>query len=410
MNIIIGRIYEAPWGRYVGHREGVLRSLDSFTAFSIQPHPDDYIDTGEDLDEPQPQGTRAAVVARHEGMEAPDGRGRDERIAPLRDAGSAGAQGPGGTQEALLVHERQEESGLQPQAPVVPVQRVVSLPPHTGRNEGAQVLTLGGLRPGSVYCIVPGRPQLEWTPCLTRDEAKAGPHLWYLASTDEASLYCPRCRPHDAESFVELAAAVAAGKGAEVFTDHPFARMVLRISVKTTRAKRWAQTGPEGDGGPALAPEAVIGSERPAVGVTAGETAIERQEVPGVTAGETAPTGTQYTAHCCPRIVLGHGLHSPQCANYVGEGSGLTAPSPAATDAVPSRPARSDATTLPALERDDPKAEAGSFEVEYWRPRYRDRADYDEWFTERAAICEYLGGMRRELADRAALKLAGAPP
>ena len=43
-----------------------------------------------------------------------------------------------------------------------------------------------------------------------------------------------------------------------------------------------------------------------------------------------------------------------------------------------------------------------------WRPAYRDRADWEEWFNERAAICEYLGGMSREEAERTARELAGS--
>ncbi|HET9063752.1 MAG TPA: hypothetical protein VFO62_10725 [Candidatus Binatia bacterium] len=42
--------------------------------------------------------------------------------------------------------------------------------------------------------------------------------------------------------------------------------------------------------------------------------------------------------------------------------------------------------------------------------RARDLADWEEYKIERAAICEYLGGLSREAADRAALIMAGPPP
>jgi hypothetical protein len=42
-----------------------------------------------------------------------------------------------------------------------------------------------------------------------------------------------------------------------------------------------------------------------------------------------------------------------------------------------------------------------------WRPTYRDRADWEEWWKERAAIFEYLAGMARDEAERAATELAG---
>jgi hypothetical protein len=41
------------------------------------------------------------------------------------------------------------------------------------------------------------------------------------------------------------------------------------------------------------------------------------------------------------------------------------------------------------------------------KPRWRDRADWQEWWTERAAIFEFLGGMSRAEAERAATELVG---
>ncbi len=40
----------------------------------------------------------------------------------------------------------------------------------------------------------------------------------------------------------------------------------------------------------------------------------------------------------------------------------------------------------------------------------RDHADWLEFYTERAAIFEFLGGMSREDAEREAMKLAGPAP
>lgn len=43
-----------------------------------------------------------------------------------------------------------------------------------------------------------------------------------------------------------------------------------------------------------------------------------------------------------------------------------------------------------------------------WRPAYRDQSDWFEWWKERASIYEFLGGMDRSAAERAATDLAGA--
>lgn len=42
--------------------------------------------------------------------------------------------------------------------------------------------------------------------------------------------------------------------------------------------------------------------------------------------------------------------------------------------------------------------------------RPRTRREWREYVTERAAICEYLGGLSRAAADRAALIMAGPEP
>lgn len=45
--------------------------------------------------------------------------------------------------------------------------------------------------------------------------------------------------------------------------------------------------------------------------------------------------------------------------------------------------------------------------VQLLRPDYRDRADWQEWWTERAAVYEFLGGVSRAEAEVAATELAG---
>ena len=182
--------------------------------------------------------------------------------------------------------------------------------------------------------------ELWWRPCLRRAPEGGIPHLYFLERADWPSLYCPACRDTSfSESANRIRDLIASGNTAEAathFTDHPLARLVIKIS--TRKLARTAE---------APRPE---------------------------------PT---YQAHCCPRITLGHGLHSTTCKNYKGE-------------------------ALPALERDNPKDEAGSFEIA--RPTFRDRADWDEYRHERAAIFEYLGGMTRKYAEIAANRLAGPPP
>lgn len=56
------------------------------------------------------------------------------------------------------------------------------------------VLTLGGLRPGSVIGIVPGDGQMRWRPCLHRSEGSADAHAWFLSATSDGSLHCWDCR------------------------------------------------------------------------------------------------------------------------------------------------------------------------------------------------------------------------
>lgn len=68
---------------------------------------------------------------------------------------------------------------------------MVNLPPL---KERAQELTLGGLRPGSIVCIVPGDQQRWWKPCLRRSEGSTDTHAWYLAPTSDGSIHCWDCR------------------------------------------------------------------------------------------------------------------------------------------------------------------------------------------------------------------------
>jgi hypothetical protein len=145
-------------------------------------------------------------------------------------------------------------------------------------------LTLGGLRPGSAYWLLPHVEQLWWTPCLTREEGGTREHCWFLDSTHGSTLYCHVCRVGKPRVYVGPKERVVAIKAAQAAGDTRLA---------------WALAF---DNAPLL---------------------------------------------------------------------------------LPSR------ASLP------------------WRPTYRDKADWLEWWKERAAICEYLGGMSRDDAERAANNLAG---
>lgn len=305
---------------------------------------------------------------------------------------------------------------------MVPVQGIVPVSADAGGDGRASILTLGGLRPGSVYCVVPGIPQLEWKSCLTRDDDRKGSHVSYLASTDEASLYCPRCQPYDRQEFVALTerarAAVATGKNVDVLTDHPFAKLLLRASIR-----RWRDTS-RGQAPLDVHSDAASASSPPGA-----RDVSERS-------GSSPDASTTVRDWCCPRVTLGHGLHSPTCKNFLDTGGergsrqpaphdeqqGAATPDQRASVAVgnvvephPSPIRRHRASEPPVsnfpIERDDPKAEVGSFERTMpWRPKYRDKADWEEWRHERAAIFEYLGGHDRKAAEFAANKLAGPPP
>lgn len=150
-----------------------------------------------------------------------------------------------------------------------------------------EVLTLGGLRPGSSYGVIPGEDQLWWKPCLTRGEG-GKEHCWYLSPTSDGSMYCHACRVGKPRVYVGPRERVAVIKAALAAGD-----------------LRQAQA----------------------------------------LAFENAP------------MVV--------------------------TEKKPAGP---------------------------WRPAYRDRADWLEWWKERAAVFEYLGGMTREEAERAATELAGPQP
>lgn len=60
-------------------------------------------------------------------------------------------------------------------------------------GERDNVYTLGGLRPGSRYVVMPGANQLWWKPCLKREEGGAREHCWFIAPTSYPSLFCPSC-------------------------------------------------------------------------------------------------------------------------------------------------------------------------------------------------------------------------
>lgn len=413
MNVVIGRIYQAPWGRYVGHRVGVLRSLDNPNAFSVQSNPDDFIDTGEDH---APQAHRAGVetdprdpASVQERPAHPPQRAASVRACDGRGSEAVQIDGPGGVQQDASV-----------------------------RGVEAPILTLGGLRPGSVYCIVPGRPQLEWKSCLTRDDEHKGSHVSFLASTDDQSLYCPPCRARRPRVFVGAKAIVAyvnqllaAGKVQEA-NDIVDGRRSPKVD-NIDEPEEPLMCCPRfswGDRTHDLSCKHFDSPQTGRLGHSPGSSTV----VASVTAGETAPSGVQRRDWCCPRVTLGRGLHSPTCKNFVdGDGErGRGQPAPhetqqgadttgqresaaagAVADPHPTPTDHRGAGPSPStpIPRDDPKAEVGSFEsVMPWRPKYRDYADWDEWRRERAAIFEYLGGHNRKAAEFAANKLAGPPP
>ena len=148
----------------------------------------------------------------------------------------------------------------------------------------SEVLTLGGLRPGSSYSVLPHVEQLWWKPCLTREEGSMREHCWFLDLTSAGTSFCHVCR---------------VGK-----------------------------------------PRVYVG---PIERVAAIRAALERGDLLQAQA-----------------LAFGN--------------------APLLPVAAPSLP---------------------------WRPAYRDQADWLEWWKERAAIFEHLGGMTRDEAERAATELAG---
>jgi hypothetical protein len=73
---------------------------------------------------------------------------------------------------------------------------------RTAAEEAAQakglrvdLLTLGGMRPGSGVVLLPAQgPRLWWLPCLKRALDSIREHCWFLAPSNCRSLYCPDCR------------------------------------------------------------------------------------------------------------------------------------------------------------------------------------------------------------------------
>lgn len=153
----LGAIYTAPWGRYVVHSLSplVLRDLERSGAYVLPcAGSEAYVATGE-------TSTPNLGPAEHAlGRSRPDGQPQPERAG----LGTGTRCGDPWWMEFVRA----------PAHPMAP-------------------LTLGGIRSGTGYGVIPGKPRLIWSPCVVRDAAGEA-HVWYLAMSSDQSLRCWECR------------------------------------------------------------------------------------------------------------------------------------------------------------------------------------------------------------------------
>lgn len=220
--------------------------------------------------------------------------------------------------------------------------------------------TLGGHRPGLPLALV--APILWWRPCLTRARDCGTPltyeHCWFLDLSSSGTFYCWACRIGQPQVVVgpraqilELRRAITAGDRAYID------ELVHRILSRTPACP----TVGVGTPAPAILPAGTSSSPSTAHGVRS-----------------FAPDGDCPSSESSGPGALGHG-GSPR-----EESTQLLA---AKESALPHADTPLLFTFIP-----------------------RDLADWREFWTERAAVGEYLGGLTRAEAEVQATVLAGRMP
>lgn len=357
----VGDIVSAPWGRYVVHRvvgTVVLRSLEREGAYIIAPD-ESYVPTGEKLTTtaravlvgsgPVPIQTDPVNGCEIGGVGRPD---RNES-SPQHDQVGGCTLPMGSSGGNLLVEDVDASAGDRGRLEIE--KKPTSIPARP---------TLGGMRPGLPYCVVGANLCIMWRPCFTRSRDEHGsrtaePHCWFLSSNRDQSLFCPACRVGKPmvvmgprHRIAPIVAAVAAGDRTRV-DELVVAFFASPLSVSSS---------------------SVATVEHPASAIPpAGDLVGDGGRPPDVDTSADRSTA--------PVAVVAKEVTSP----------GVISPLPS------------------GLRTDDPKAEVGDFG---WKQAFvpRDHADWREFYTERAAIFEYLGGIPRPLAEAKARDLAGREP
>jgi len=381
--ISVGDILEAPWGRYAVHRASdvvVLRSLEREGAFIIAPD-ERYVPTGEKVTAAaaaQGWSDVAPVPADHANGKSTGGVGRPGRneSSPQHDQVSGTSRPRASSGGNLLVDSVDASNGAGEVA--------VAKPAPTR-------LTLGGMRPGLPYCVVGGELCIMWRPCFTRARDEHGSkiaetHCWFLSSNRDQSLFCHQCRIGKPMTLMgprrviaPIIKAIADGDRARV--DELVAAFFASPTAPVESV--WAVEHPA----PAIPPAGGLSSALP----PSSSSCSVGADVPSP---EFSGAGS-----------LGDGGRPPDVE--------LAAVPPAPAPSVAAKEATGPAVASPlpsgSVRPDDPKDAVADFG---WKQVFvpRDHADWLEFFNERAAIFEYLGGVSRPLAEAKARDLAGREP
>lgn len=331
----LGAIYTAPWGRYVVHGLSplVLRDLERPGAYVLPcAGSEAYVAIGETSAPSLNLGPAEHAL----GRSRPDGQPQPERAG----LGTGTRCGDPWWMEFVRA----------PAHPMAP-------------------LTLGGLRPGTGYGVIPGKPRLLWSPCVVRD-AVGEAHVWYLAMSSDQSLRCWECRV-----------------GRPTYRIIPKGTQPELERVWPTEADVAARAAALSVAAPAAPPKTGKFSPPPPPPL------YEKRNTDDVT---PLPKGVPSHAH----PGRGRGLSVPQGNRVVHAETVELSSSNSNPSNLPQRPCAPGSTGVLVSEV--------SVATSLYQPKTA--SEWDEDFCERAAIHEYLGMYTRMAAETEARLLLGPRP